>query len=42
MAAETLLYHVLLHDHRLPAGAKGSGTVRAPGDPAGGRQLLRL
>lgn len=42
MAAETVLCLLLPPDRRLPAGAEGSWAVRAPGDPEGGRQLLRL
>ncbi|XP_058506045.1 thioredoxin-related transmembrane protein 2-A isoform X2 [Solea solea] len=42
MAAEALLHRVVPHDRRLPAGAKGSRSVRTPGDRARGRKLLRL
>ena len=42
MAAEALLHLVPVHDCRLPAGEEDSGAVRAPADPARGRELLRL
>lgn len=42
MAAQAVLYHVLPLDHLLRGGAKDSRSLRAPGDPARGRQLLWL
>lgn len=42
MAAQALLYRVVLHDRRFPRCPKGSRSVRAPGVATGGRQLLRL
>lgn len=42
MAAEAVLRGVFFHDRRVPGGAEGSGAVRAPGDGAWGRELLRL
>lgn len=42
MAAETVLYLLVLHDHRLRCCPKSSRSVRAPGDTTGRRQLLRL
>lgn len=42
MAPKAVLSSVVFHDHRIPGGSKGSRFVRAPGDGARGRELLRL